>query len=84
MSAYAKAHNVSTTSLSYWAKKLAGSGTVVAPKSKRVFSEVVVVPRVEAAPTRLEVVTKSGAAVRIDGPFDAGLLRNVLRVIESC
>jgi hypothetical protein len=86
MSAYARERGVSMTSLSYWARKLEGKapGARVAPKPKTVFSEVVVVPRVRASAARIEVVTRAGAAVRLEGAFDAALLREVLRVVESC
>ena len=86
LSAYSRTHGVSVASLFYWKKKL-GSKTAVtraAPKAKTVFSEVVVVPRVPARPTRIEVVTRGGAAIRIEGAFDASVLREVLRVVESC
>lgn len=86
MSAYSRAHGVSLASLSYWKKKLESKAPVgrAVPKTKTVFSEVVVVPRVPARPSRIEVITRGGAAVRIEGAFDAGLLREVLRVVESC
>ena len=86
MSAYARERGISLTSLSYWKKKLEGkkAGVSVAPKSKAVFSEVVVMPRVHTTPPRIEVVTRRGAAVRLEGAFDAALLREVLRVVESC
>ena len=86
MSAYSRGHGVSLASLSYWKKKLDGEAHVVraAPKGKTVFSEVVVVPRVPAMPSRIEVVTRGGAAIRIEGAFDADVLREVLRVVESC
>lgn len=86
MSAYARERGISLASLSYWKKKFEAkkAGVSVAPKSKAVFSEVVVMPRVRATPPRIEVVTRRGAAVRIEGTFDASLLREVLRVVESC
>jgi transposase-like protein len=86
MSAYARERGVSLASLSYWKKKLGAkkADVSVAPKSKAVFSEVVVLPRVRATPPRIEVVTRRGAAVRLEGAFDASLLREVLRVVESC
>jgi transposase-like protein len=86
MSAYSRAHGVSLASLSYWRKKFESKATVgrAVPKAKTVFSEVVVVPRVPARPSRIEVVTRGGAAIRIDGAFDASVLREVLRVVESC
>jgi hypothetical protein len=85
MSAYARERGVSLGSLSYWKQKLAAeTSTSMTPKAKPVFSEVVVVPRVRTTPARIEVVTRHGAAVRLEGGFDAGLLREVLRVVESC
>jgi transposase-like protein len=86
MSAYAREHGVSLASLSYWKKKLGDrkAGVSVAPKSSTVFSEVIVMPRVRATPPRIEVVTRRGAAIRLEGAFDAALLREVLRVVESC
>jgi transposase-like protein len=83
LSAYSRAHGVSLASLSYWRKKLE-SRPRPAPKAKTVFSEVVVVPRVPTRPSRIEVVTRGGASIRIEGAFDAGVLREVLRVVESC
>jgi hypothetical protein len=44
----------------------------------------VVVPHVGPTPSRIEVVTRRGSAIRIEGAFDASLLREVLRVAESC
>ena len=86
MSAYSRAHGVSLASLFYWKKKLESKSAIARaePKGKAVFSEVVVVPRASGRPTRIEVVTRGGAAIRIDGAFDASLLREVLRVVESC
>ena len=86
MSAYSRAHGVSLSSLSYWKTKLGAKASVgrAVPKAKTVFSEVVVVPRVAARPSRIEVVTRGGAAIRIEGAFDASVLREVLRVVESC
>jgi len=86
MSAYARDRGISLASLSYWKKKLGSkkSDVSVAPKTKALFSEVVVMPRVRTTPPRIEVVTRRGAAVRLDGAFDASLLREVLRVVESC
>jgi transposase-like protein len=86
MSAYSRTHGVSLASLSYWKKKLGSTAALgrPGPKAKAVFSEVVVVPRVAAQPSRIEVVTRNGAAIRIEGAFDARVLREVLRVVESC
>ncbi len=85
MSAYARERGVSLASLSYWKKKLgAKAGVSVLPKSKALFSEVVVMPRVGTTPPRIEVLTRRGAAIRLEGAFDAALLREVLRVVESC
>jgi len=86
MSAYARERGVSLASLSYWKRKLEGkkTGVSVAPKGKAVFSEVVVMPRVRTPPPRIEVVTRGGSAVRLEGAFDAALLREVLRAVESC
>jgi hypothetical protein len=41
-------------------------------------------PQVRTTPRRIEVITRRGAAVRLQGVFDASLLREVLRVVESC
>lgn len=86
MTTYARTRGVPLASLSYWRNKLAGRapGVSVEPRSKTMFSEVVVVPRARATPPRIEVVTRRGAAIRIEGAFDASLLREVLRVAESC
>jgi hypothetical protein len=86
MSAFARERGISLGNLSYWKKKLGDepAEASVAPKSKALFSEVVVMPRVRATPPRIEVVTRRGAAIRIEGGFDAALLREVLRVVESC
>ena len=86
MSAYSRAHGVPLAGLSYWKKKLEGkaAGGRSAPKAKTVFSEVVVVPRVPTRPSRIEVVTRGGVAIRIEGAFDASVLREVLRAVESC
>jgi hypothetical protein len=86
MSAYARERGVSLASLSYWKKKLGAKKTdvTVTPKSNALFSEVVVMPRVRTPPPRIEVVTRRGAAIRLEGAFDAALLREVLRVVESC
>jgi hypothetical protein len=86
LTAFARARNVSLTSLAYWRKKLGSkvSSVTVEPKAKTMFSEVVVVPRVRATAPRIEVVTRHGSAIRIEGAFDASLLRDVLRVAESC
>jgi hypothetical protein len=86
MSVYAREQGISLASLSYWKTKLArnAAGVSVALKAKRVFSEVVVVPRVRGTPPRIEVVTRGGSAIRLEGGFDASLLREVLRVVESC
>jgi hypothetical protein len=86
MSAFARERGISLGNLSYWKKKLEDkkAGVSVAPKSKALFSEVVVMPRIRTTPPRIEVVTQRGAAIRIEGAFDASLLREVLRVAESC
>lgn len=86
LSAYSRTHGVSLSSLFYWKKKLESktAATRAVLKSKPVFSEVVVVPRVPARHTRVEVVTGGGTAIRIEGAFDASVLREVLRVVESC
>jgi transposase-like protein len=86
MNAFARERGVSLASLAYWKKKLdrREAGVSVAPRAKPVFSEVVVVPRERSTPPRIEVVTRRGAAIRLDGAFDAVLLREVLRVAESC
>jgi transposase-like protein len=86
MSAYSRAHGVPLAGLSYWRKKLQGKGAGAhsTPKGRTVFSEVVVVPRVATKPSRIEVITRGGVAVRIEGAFDASVLREVLRVVESC
>jgi hypothetical protein len=86
MSAFARERGISLGNLSYWKKKLGEkpAGASVAPRSKALFSEVVVMPRVRTTPARIEVVTRRGAAIRIEGGFDASLLREVLRVVESC
>jgi hypothetical protein len=86
MSAYSRDHGVSLASLAYWRKKLASRNCLArsGTKGKAVFSEVVVVPRASAQRSRIEVVTRGGAAIRIEGAFDASVLREVLRVVESC
>lgn len=84
MSAFAREHGVSMGSLAYWKRRLEATSLVAAPKAKAVFSEVVVVPRARATAARIEVVTRRGASIRLEGGFDAGLLRDVLRVVESC
>lgn len=86
LSAYSRTHGVSLASLFYWKKKLESKAAVTraVPKAKAIFSEVVVVPRVPSRPTRIEVVTRGGAAIRIEGAFDPSVLREVLRVVESC
>lgn len=85
MSQYAREHGVSIASLSYWKKKLERrDGVSKRPTVRPAFSEVVVVPREGAKAARIEVVTRRGAAVRLDGAFDAALLREVLRAVESC
>jgi hypothetical protein len=87
LTAFARARSVSLASLAYWKKKLEKRSpgvSVVEPKTKTMFSEVVVVPRVRATVPRIEVVTRHGSAIRIEGAFDASLLREVLRVAESC
>lgn len=86
MSVYARERGISLTSLSYWKKQLEGqrAGASVVSKAKTAFSEIVVVPRVRATPSRIEVVTRHGSAIRIEGAFDASLLREVLRAAESC
>lgn len=86
MSVYARERGVSLASLSYWKTKLArgATGVSMAPEAKTVFSEVVVVPSDRVTPPRIEVVTRRGSAIRIEGVFDASLLRDVLRVVESC
>jgi transposase-like protein len=86
MSAFARERGISPGNLSYWKEKLGDkkAGVGVAPKSKALFSEVVVMPRVGTTPPRIEVVTRRGAAIRLEGAFDASLLREVLRVVESC
>jgi hypothetical protein len=70
----------------YWKKKLDTKAVSarLAPRCKSMFSEVVVVSREGATTPRIEVVTRSGAAIRLEGSFDATLLREVLRVVESC
>jgi hypothetical protein len=40
-------------------------------------------PSERAKASRIEVVTPRGAAVRIEGAFDAALLYEVLRAVES-
>lgn len=87
MTAFARARSLSLASMAYWKKKLekkAPGVSVAEPKTKTVFSEVVVVPRIRATAPRIEVVTRHGSAIRIEGAFDASLLREVLRVAESC
>jgi len=87
MSAYGRDHGVSLARLSYWKKALEDRkpGHVsAAPKAKPAFSEIVVVPRVCTPASRIEGVTRGGSAVRLEGGFDAALLREVLQVVESC
>jgi hypothetical protein len=87
LTVFPRARGVSLASLSYWKTKLAGKASgarVVEAKAKAMFSEVVIVPRTRATPPRIEVVTRRGSAIRIEGSFDASLLREVLRVAESC
>jgi len=86
MSAYSRDHGVSLASLSYWRKKLTSRNCLArtASKGKAMFSEVVVVPRASAQRSWIEVVTRGGVAIRIEGAFDASVLRQVLRVVESC
>lgn len=85
MSQYARERGVSLASLFYWKKKLESKdGMSVRPTARPAFSEVVIVPRELAKSPRIEVVTRGGVAVRLDGAFDAALLREVLRAVESC
>lgn len=86
LTAFAHARGISLASLAYWRKKSEEQNgvSVLAAKTKTMFSEVVVVPRVRSAPSRIEVVTRRGSAIRLEGTFDASLLREVLRVAESC
>ena len=85
MSQYARERGVSLASLFYWKKKLESKdGMSVRLTARPVFSEVVIVPREGTRAARIEVVTRGGVAVRLDGAFDAALLREVLRAVESC
>ena len=85
MSQYARERGVSIGGLSYWKKKLERrDGVSKRPTVRSAFSEVVVVPRERAKPPRIEVFTRRGAAIRVDGAFDAALLREILRAVESC
>jgi hypothetical protein len=85
MSQFARERGIPLASLLNRKRKLrenADSGR--SPKAKQEFSEVVVVPRVRSVSLRVEVITRSGVAIRLDGSFDSALLREVLRAASSC
>lgn len=83
MTGFARTRGIALGSLYHWKKQLEGDQSSKLASKKSAFSEVVVVPRA-AAVARVEVIARSGRAVRIEGAFDASLLREVLRVVESC
>jgi len=87
---FASAKGLTESSVYHWKNRLAGAvesqRSVLTKREstqKRVFSEVVVVPR-GASSARIEVVTRNGRSVRVEGVIDAAMLREVLRVVESC
>lgn len=86
VSRFARERGLSVASLTYWRAKLRGetSPACLPRPAKGVFAEVVVVPRGTSSVSRVEVVTRNGRSVRVEGSVDANLLREVLRVVESC
>ena len=79
MTGFAKARGIALGSLYHWKKRLEGNKN----SKTSAFSEVVVVPSATSV-ARVEVIARGGRAIRIEGQFDASLLREVLRVVESC
>ena len=77
---FASARGIAPSTLHTWQRRAAAASTP--PGGGRgLFSEVrVVEPRV--AERRVEVVARSGRIVRFH--FDPQLLRDVLKVVESC
>lgn len=85
-SQFARERVIPLASLLNWKKKLAAKSGPNAEAStpQPAFSEVTVVPRARTTGARVEVVTRRGVAIRLDGAFDGALLREVLRAVESC
>lgn len=80
---FADRHGLSTTSLYTWGRRLAVEGHDA--EAEPSFTEVRVVgaePSVQDG--RLEVVTRSGRAVRVLGEVDVDQLRAVLEAVEGC
>jgi transposase-like protein len=84
---FAREHGIALASLYYWQKKLksqASSSSALSSDRRGTFAEVVVLPRASSSVSRIEVVTQRGRTIRIEGAVDVALLRDVLRVVESC
>lgn len=82
-SEFAAERNLALVSVQRWRRRFERGAKKPVSERKQMFSEVVVVPNV-AATSRIEVVSRGGRTVRIEGGFDARLLREVLRAVESC
>jgi len=86
---FAARHGLNAGTLLWWSARLpkeqAGSKPAKARGRGAAFTEV----RVTSGPTevaggRVEVVTRSGRVVRVEGVVDAGALRAVIEAVESC
>lgn len=61
----------------------AASNAKAEPNGERSFTEVVVTGRVERS-ARMEVVSRSGHVIRLQGPVDSDALVAVLEAVERC
>jgi len=86
---FAARHGLNAGTLLWWSARLPKEGAGGKRTKPRVrepgFAEV----RVRRGPTesargRVEVVTRSGRVVRVEGAVDARALRAVIEVVESC
>ena len=80
---FAAERGLALVSVQRWRRRFDRGSKKAASERRQTFSEVVVVPSA-AAVSRIEVVARGGRTVRVEGGFDARLLRDVLRAVESC
>ncbi|MDD9972078.1 MAG: hypothetical protein OXR73_37880 [Myxococcales bacterium] len=86
---FAARHGVKAGTLLWWSSRLPKEGLERQRVKRRGREPEFTQVRVKSAPTadargRVEVVTRSGRVVRVEGVVDAGALRAVIEAVESC